>query len=426
MAIRFHMRLFAAFLCAASAFAAPDSLLLRIDSIEGDHAETGREGWIDVSAVSSGLVRDALDGPAAFSDLVIGKAVDSASPLFARAVATGAIFPEAVLELRRAGPDGPYVYFEYRLRDVMVRSLDLVGTLEDEAAESVGLHFARADWLYRSPGPDGIPRFTAGAYWDIPAQTGGILESDAPPDPLPSVRQVAHQAAVPGERLTVPLTIIDLPSEDHAFSVSVEADPARFPEVSLDGAGTAWTLRLTVSPLLSDVSAPVRVDLTDGEGTRSMSFLVVAGGDRTPYEGFLQAYFSQEQLDEDPRLSSPLHDASGDGLPIVMAFFFGLNPRESNAPPIRLQDGGYAAGGDGARVLRLSYERRVDEPNVYGRLWGSADLQSWFSLGRENPLYEETVRETDNPFFERVEAAVTTEDTEPIFLRFEVRVSGGE
>ncbi|MCC5805349.1 MAG: type VI secretion system tube protein Hcp [Opitutales bacterium] len=426
MSTRFHMRVCAAFLCAVAASASPVSVFLWIDSIEGESTDERMKGWIDVTSVGSGLMRESFVDLPNFSDVVIEKEVDSASPLLVLAAAKGEVIPSAVLELHKAGPEDTYAYFEYRLRDVMVRRVDSAGTSTRDTTESVHLHFARVDWLYRSLDPADSPQLAAGAYWDIPKRAGGKLDADPPVDPLPRVSQVAQQSVEPGEQRSVALSVVDLPSGDHPFSLSVEADPERFTDVSLEGGGADWTLHFTVSPLHSQVSAPVRVDLTDEDGTRSMSFLVVVGGERTPYEGFVGAYYTETELAEDPALYSPLHDESGDGLPLVMAFYFGLNPREFNPPPVRHSGMESGSGPGGGPVLQLSYERRVDEPNVTGRLLGSHDMQSWFPLGPGSPHYEESVQTADNPLFERVGATVTVPGPDPLFLRFEVRISGGE
>ena len=138
----------------------------------------------------------------------------------------------------------------------------------------------------------------------------------------------------------------------------------------------------------------------------------------TPYEGFLTAYFDEDER-QDPAMVSPILDPDKDGLLTLVEYLLGTNPREFNSPTeaiaVELREE------PGARRIDFQFQRRIDDPLIQAALWGSSDMKNWTKLETSNPLYEETNTQGENPLFEDVSASVTPPPgTDPYFVRLQV------
>ena len=149
-----------------------------------------------------------------------------------------------------------------------------------------------------------------------------------------------------------------------------------------------------------------------------MSFPVLIDVEMTPFEGFLSAYFSDDER-VDPALASPILDPDKDGLLTLVEYLLGTNPREFNSPTeaiaVELSEEA------GVRRIDFQFRRRTDDPLIQGAIWGSSNMKDWTKLEASNPLYEETSTQSENPLFDDVSASVTVPPgSERYFIRLQV------
>ncbi len=162
---------------------------LRIEGIEGGSEVVGRDGWMDLAAVSHGGVRPGDSGAGDYSPVVLFKEIDRATPLLAQRVAAGAHSPEAVVDFVRRDARGVRFY-RIVLEEVYVQrvAFETVSGSDERPLERIELNFARIEWTYTEYAEDGTEVGDHIAYWDRAARTGGSESpgDDAPPpDPSP-------------------------------------------------------------------------------------------------------------------------------------------------------------------------------------------------------------------------------------------------
>ena len=151
--------------------------------------------------------------------------------------------------------------------------------------------------------------------------------------------------------------------------------------------------------------------------TRSISIPILIDVEMTPYEGFLSAYFAEEEI-FDPLLTAPLLDPDGDGLATQLEFLLGTNPREFNpaSEAIKVRPDPASSG----HAVKVAFKRRIDDPNVKGFIWGSDDMETWVRYDLASPLYKESTRVGENPLYEDVTATITLPEGEaPAFIRYQ-------
>lgn len=147
-------------LVVAMAFAAVD-YYLKIEGIPGESTDAKHKDWIEVLSYNHGLSQPASalarDGSLVAArvnhqDFTITKRMDKASPLLAKALASGKHFPSITLSLRRAGGD-PQPYMRYVLHDCIITSIKPVAG--DVPMEQVSFNYAKIKWTYVR-GPKGL------------------------------------------------------------------------------------------------------------------------------------------------------------------------------------------------------------------------------------------------------------------------------
>jgi type VI secretion system secreted protein Hcp len=161
------------------------SAFLKVDGpqgmIQGESADKGHSGWIELSSFQWGIGRGMQTGggagagtgggtgKVALSDIVITKKTDKSSPTLQLAFANGTHFKNAVVELVKPSSDGHgVVYYRATMSDVYV-SADRVGTGGGGSGvptESVTLNFSKIAFEYTQQKADGSP----GSY--APVQEG--------------------------------------------------------------------------------------------------------------------------------------------------------------------------------------------------------------------------------------------------------------
>ena len=107
---------------------------------------------------------------AVFLELAAGKALDKASPKLMLACASGNHLSDATLVARKAGSD--FSYFEIQLRDVLIASTSVEGTVENERpTETLTMTYSRIEWIYTETLADGSAGAVTRAGWDVVANT---------------------------------------------------------------------------------------------------------------------------------------------------------------------------------------------------------------------------------------------------------------
>ncbi len=101
-----------------------------------------------------------------FSDLTVMKVLDSTSPVFEQAVASGQRFPTVVLSYAKAVGDKPSTYFTITLTNVIVTSFQLSGSNENPT-ESVSFTYGAIHTVFTPQRPDGTPGTPIEACWDV-------------------------------------------------------------------------------------------------------------------------------------------------------------------------------------------------------------------------------------------------------------------
>ena len=86
--------------------------------------------------------------------------------------------------------------------------------------------------------------------------------------------------------------------------------------LSISGTGTNRTLSFTASSLYSGL-AGITVRVSDGKAARSLSFSALIDTEATPFEAFMAAYFTAEELSNN-LLSSPIADPDGDDMATLL------------------------------------------------------------------------------------------------------------
>jgi type VI secretion system secreted protein Hcp len=152
------------------------NIQLRIDTIEGESLfqHPDGEGWIDVLSFRWGLSQPLLaasaragaasGGKVAVETLDFTHLLDKASPKLMTACAKGEHLREAVLELWALGSE-PQKFYELKLNDVIVSSVDLAGMSYMPPAgdvsqvsalspyrpsENVALNFSKIEWTWHA------------------------------------------------------------------------------------------------------------------------------------------------------------------------------------------------------------------------------------------------------------------------------------
>ena len=134
-------------------------IFLQLGDIEGESKVKGYEGWIEAKSFREGAQNTGSAstggggaGKAQFSDIVVTKSIDKASPQIRLSVADGRIQPSAMIEVTEDCGSGEKVaYFEIEIFNVLVSSVETtvsesdVNVLPDEA---ITLSFTRIIWTY--------------------------------------------------------------------------------------------------------------------------------------------------------------------------------------------------------------------------------------------------------------------------------------
>ena len=157
---------------------------LKIDGVPGESTDAKHSEWIEVLAYNWGVDQPETRSASShgslsaeranFHDFVVTKALDKASPKLAQACASGEHYPAATLEICRAGGD-KQPYMEYKLTDVLVRSIRPGGRSRDEESiplEEVAFAYGKIELKYTQTKVQGGKAAGAvAAGWDLTKNT---------------------------------------------------------------------------------------------------------------------------------------------------------------------------------------------------------------------------------------------------------------
>ena len=154
---------------------------LQIDGIKGESADSGHQGWIELTSVSWGVMQPTVSskstggghtaGHCEHRTLSLSKLADLASPILMQHCSMGKTIPKAKLEFMRADGDGkPVKYYQVELENVMLSHMDQMmnggGLLHDE----IGLCFSKVKWSYTQQKIAGGANGTTTGGWDLAAK----------------------------------------------------------------------------------------------------------------------------------------------------------------------------------------------------------------------------------------------------------------
>ena len=396
-------------------------LFMQIPDIPGESQTEGREEWIELSEVSGGLylpTQGRSRASAVHEDVVVIKPIDKSSPKLAESLLNGNVFQEVMIGETRALPGNRWAQYEFLLSNAQVTSFDLSNSGGGlQPVEMFSFDFEKVDWAYRICDLAGTLIQRVEAYWDLLTDTGGSSTFSGGNTP-PSMDPVENQQSDPASTNTVDVPVDDMETDPEDLQITVStSDPDLIGDLEITGSGENLQISYTTSALKTGF-ASITVQASDGENSRSVSIPVLVGTELSPFEGFLAAYFGEDNLD-DPVLASPIRDPDKDGIATVIEFLLGTNPNEFNlaSEAIRINQ---TTGHEG-RTFEIDFQRRLDDPNVQGYFWGSFDLEVWTRLDSSIPFYEESSQPGENPLYEQTKATISLHpESAPLFIRYQV------
>jgi len=411
------------------------AMYLYIPDIPGESTEKTHADWIDLTSVSSlvwtenyfasGFRESSIPH---FGDLEVTKKIDKSTPALLRACARGDHLHDLVLVVTRSGQGGVlYKYFEYQLREALVSTYSTNTSPLGEILETFSFNYSRIDWYYWQLNEDGSVGSQAEAWWDVRTNTGDGNSGGSSggggsgtTNLTPSIQYIPNQVLQPGETRMVDVIVSD--GDDPVDSLVVTATTTRpdlIKNLIVGGTGSNRTLTFTASSLYSGL-AGITVRASDGKATRSLSFTALIDVEATPFEAFMAAYFTQEELD-DPILSSPVSDPDEDDMATIMEFGLGTNPREYTQPQeaVRVTRENTPSG----PVIRLRFLRVKDAGTVGPIPWMAPESLVYEPLDAGNPNYEEITTESINPLYEDVSGTLQVDENENLYLiRMQIRM----
>ncbi len=162
------------------------AIYMNIAGITGDAVEATHKGWIDVTGMSSPLVRKTPDGAfgadavakgfLVFGNVELTRRVDTASVALARQAAVGDVYDSIRLHVTMPSGGGEKTVVEYDLQKAILAShamhFTAVGGGGQEMMENLSVNFARVTWTYKKY-KDGKADGVVTGWYDRTTSTGG-------------------------------------------------------------------------------------------------------------------------------------------------------------------------------------------------------------------------------------------------------------
>ncbi len=146
------------------------ALFLKVDGADGESKESAHKDWIDVDSFSWGIDQPAQAhtggglgaGKVSVHDLTVTANVDKAFTTLSGFCASGKHIAKAQFAASKAGGDSPVEYYKTTLEDVIVTSVQLVGSSGAEmkvnyafnAAKLKNEYFTQTEKGSKGPGSD--------------------------------------------------------------------------------------------------------------------------------------------------------------------------------------------------------------------------------------------------------------------------------
>ena len=153
--------------------------LLEIDGIKGESKDSKHKDTIEVESFSWGATQSGSfssgggggAGKVTFQDLHCTSTVNSASPLLAKACATGQHIKKATLFVRKAG-GSQEDFYKVTLEDCLISSYQTGGSSHGEAlpVDQYSLNFAKIEFKYQEQKADGTLGGAVEMKYDLKAR----------------------------------------------------------------------------------------------------------------------------------------------------------------------------------------------------------------------------------------------------------------
>lgn len=148
--------------------------------IKGEVTEDKHKDWVAVTKIefkvtqppsatqqtAGGRTQEAVE----FSEMVIDKLLDKATPKLYEAACKGTHLPEVTIDYVRASGDSPIKYMEIKLKEVLIsgviHSADPKGT-NQFPTETIKMTYGAIEWTYTQQKPDGKAGGNVAAKWNL-------------------------------------------------------------------------------------------------------------------------------------------------------------------------------------------------------------------------------------------------------------------
>ena len=158
---------------------AASDVFLKIGDIKGESVDAEHREWIDAWSFQFGVSNPVTlstggsgAGKASFSDIVITKSLDSASPRLFLGCAKGTTYPTVTLKLVRAG-EIRQTYYQITLSNVTISSVSNSNSEgDDRPSESVSLFYEKIKIEYWKTDAKGGLTPVAPVEWNVAENTG--------------------------------------------------------------------------------------------------------------------------------------------------------------------------------------------------------------------------------------------------------------
>jgi type VI secretion system secreted protein Hcp len=152
------------------------NVFCKVDKIPGEAKQ--KKDYFEVLSWTHGVSQGAagsvqgsgghIGGRPDFSEIVVEKQVDKASPDLFKACAKGTAIDSIVIEFyKNIGSDEPSKYLEYKLTKAVVRSIALSAGPSDVARETLTLGCSKLEWTYIEYGDDHKKVSEPKGCWDL-------------------------------------------------------------------------------------------------------------------------------------------------------------------------------------------------------------------------------------------------------------------
>jgi type VI secretion system secreted protein Hcp len=137
---------------------------LKIDEVLGESRDDKHRDEIELLSYtfgveqvgSTGFGGGAGAGKAVFGDFQFSAPVNLSSSVLFQACATGQHFKKAVLTCRKSGGEQQHEFLKVTMTDVLISQYSNGGdTAAELPMDQIGMHYAKIEMVYTSPGPRG-------------------------------------------------------------------------------------------------------------------------------------------------------------------------------------------------------------------------------------------------------------------------------